>query len=145
MFNLIAYLDNTLLTHISPKMGILYFELNFCSAIINACHICCHILLLLMLSEVLTSLSLVRVVRIVFILQRCTFQPLSLYWHFPRGSFLLFVLCVPASLVCDVLWYVWKCTLTVVSYCRCWVWAYWESVCFVLLLLMWSLKSYYPQ
>jgi hypothetical protein len=136
MFNLIAYLDNTILTHIrSPKMRILYFELNFWSAVINACHIGCHIFLLLMLSEVLTSMSLVRVVRFVFIFLRSTFQPLSLYWYFPRGSFPLFVVCVLASLVCDVLWYDWKCTLTVVSYCRCWVWAEWESICFVLLLL----------
>ena len=80
-------------------------------------------------------MSLVRVVRFVFTFLKSTVQPLSLCWYFSRGSFRLFVICLLASFVCDVLWYVWECTPTVVSYCRCWVWTYWESVCFVLLFL----------
>jgi hypothetical protein len=83
-----------------------------------------------MLSEVLTSMPLGRVVRFVFIFLEITFQPLNLCWHFPYGSFRLFVVCLLASFVWDVLWYVWKCMLTLVSYCRCWVWTYWESYLF---------------
>jgi hypothetical protein len=49
MFNLIAYLVNTILKHIrSLKMRTLYFELNYSRAVINACHIGCLVFPLLM-------------------------------------------------------------------------------------------------